>query len=51
MDNISAMIIKLLVDHVCSVDGDIVILEDTPPHRKEMLQHGVNMITQYLTIM
>ena len=51
MDNISVKLIKLFGDHIYSVDGDIVILEDTPPHRKEMLQHGVNMITQYLTIM
>ena len=34
MDSISVMLIKPLGDH--SVDGDIVILEDTPPSRKEM---------------
>ena len=33
--------------HTCSVDGGIPILEDTPPGRKEMLQHGVKVITQY----
>ena len=40
------MPIKLLGDHTCSVDGGIVILGDTPPGKKEMLQHGVKMSTQ-----
>ena len=40
------MLIKPLGDYKCSVDGGIAILEDTPPGRKEMLQHGVEMITQ-----
>ena len=39
--------IKPLGDHKFSVDGGIAILEDTPPGRKEMLQHGVKMVTQY----
>ena len=39
MDNIIVML-KPLDSHICSVDGGIVILEDTPPGRKEMLQHG-----------
>ena len=30
-----------------SVDGGIVIVEETPPGRKEMLQHGGKMITRY----
>ena len=47
MDNISVMFIKPLGDHTCSVDGGIFILEDVPPGRKEMLQHGVKMITRY----
>ena len=46
MDNISVMLIKPLGDHTCSVDGGIAILEDTPPGRKEMLQHWVKMITR-----
>ena len=46
MDHISVMLIKPLGDQSCSVDLDIVILEDTPPGRKEILQHGVRMITQ-----
>ena len=47
MDNISVMLIKPMGDHTCSVDGGIVFLEDTPPSRKEMLQHGVKMLIQY----
>ena len=47
MDNISAMLIKSLSDQMCSVDGDIVTLEDAPPSRKEMLNLGVKMITKY----
>ena len=47
MDNISVMFVKPLGDHTCSVDGDIVIFEDTPLSRKEMLQHVVKMFTQY----
>ena len=47
MDNVSVMLIKPLGDHTCSVDGGIVFMEDTPPGRKEILQHGVKMITRY----
>ena len=47
MDNISVILIKPLGDHTCSVDGGIAILEDTAPCRREMLQHGVMMITRY----
>ena len=43
MVNISVMLIKPLGDHTCSVDVGIVILEGTPPGRKEMLQHGVKI--------
>ena len=41
------MLIKSLGDNTCSVDGGIVILEDNPLGRKEMLQHGVKVITRY----
>ena len=47
MDDINATLIKSLGDHTCSLDGGIVIVEDTPPGRKEMLQNVVKMITQY----
>ena len=47
MDSIRIMLIKPLGDHMCYMDGGIVILEDTPPSRKEMLQHGVKIITQH----
>ena len=50
MDNISVMLIKPLGDHTCSVCGGIVILEDTPPGRKEMLQYGVKMLTHYHSV-
>ena len=47
MDNISAMLITSLGNGTCTVDGGIIMLEDTPPGRKEMLKHGVKTITQY----
>ena len=37
------MLIKPLDDNTRSVDVGIVILEDTPSSRKEMLHHGVKI--------
>ena len=34
--------------HIVLKDTQSYGLEDTPPSRKEMLQHGVKMITHYL---